>query len=56
MFRASLSVDDATWARSRGWALSQSLIALAYDTMDTNPVLVLEARRWLAEVLADHAR
>jgi aminoglycoside phosphotransferase (APT) family kinase protein len=22
-FRAALSVDDATWARARGWALSQ---------------------------------
>ncbi len=46
--RAALSVDEATWARSRGWALSQALIALAYSTLETNPVLVREARRWLA--------
>jgi aminoglycoside phosphotransferase (APT) family kinase protein len=52
-FRAALSVDDATWARARGWALSQALIALAYYTPETNPVLVREARRWRAEVLAD---
>lgn len=52
-FRDALSVDDATWARARGWALSQALIALPYYTMDTNPSLVLEAKRWLAEVLAD---
>ena len=52
-FRAALSVDEATWARARGWALSQALIALAYYTLDTNPVLVREAERWLAEVLAD---
>ena len=37
----------------RGWALSQALMALSYYTMDTNAVLVLEARRWLVEVLAD---
>lgn len=55
IFRAELSVDDATWARGRGWALSQALMALSYYTLETNRVLVCEARRWLAEVLADHA-
>lgn len=54
LFRAELSVDDATWARSRGWALSQGLIALAYYTLETNAVLVREAQRWMDEVLADH--
>jgi len=54
IFRTALSVDDATWTRSRGWALSQALGALAYYTPETNAVLVGEARRWLAEVLADH--
>ena len=53
VFRAALSIDEASWARSRGWALSQALIALAYYTPETNPVLVLEARRWMVEVLAD---
>jgi aminoglycoside phosphotransferase (APT) family kinase protein len=53
VFRAELSVDDATWARARGWVLSQALIALAYYTMETNPVLVRESWRWMAEVLAD---
>ncbi len=52
-FQAALSVDEATWARARGWTLSQALVALAYYTMETNPVLTLEARRWLAEVLAE---
>jgi aminoglycoside phosphotransferase (APT) family kinase protein len=52
IFRTALSVDEATWARSRGWALSQALIALSYYTLETNPVLVREAHRWLAEVLA----
>jgi aminoglycoside phosphotransferase (APT) family kinase protein len=53
VFRTALSIDDATWARSRGWALSQALIALAYYTLETNRVLVEEARHWMAEVLAD---
>ena len=55
IFRAALSVDEATWTRGRGWALSQALIALSYYTLETNPVLVREARRWLADVLADPA-
>ncbi|HEV8251600.1 MAG TPA: aminoglycoside phosphotransferase family protein [Gaiellaceae bacterium] len=53
LFRAALSVDDATWARASAWALSQALMALAYYTLETNAVLVREAERWLAEVLAD---
>jgi aminoglycoside phosphotransferase (APT) family kinase protein len=48
-------VDEATWRRSRGWALSQALMALSYYTMETNPTLVLESRRWMAEILADRA-
>jgi aminoglycoside phosphotransferase (APT) family kinase protein len=51
-FRGALSVDQATWARARGWAVSQALGALAYYTPATNPTLVAEARRWLAEALA----
>lgn len=54
IFRTALSVDGATWERSRGWALSQALMALSYYTLETNPTLVLEAHRWMAEVLADH--
>jgi aminoglycoside phosphotransferase (APT) family kinase protein len=53
IFRAALSVDEATWARARGWALSQALNALSYYTLETNAVLVREAERWMAEVLAD---
>jgi len=53
LFRTVLSVDESTWARARGWALSQALMALSYYTLETNPVLVREARRWLEEVLAD---
>ena len=53
-FRDALPVDDATWARGRGWALSVGLIALPYYEV-TNPVLAGVARRAIDEVLADHA-
>lgn len=49
-FRSALAVDEATWARSRGWAISQAVTALAYYTEQTNAVLVREARRWITEV------
>jgi aminoglycoside phosphotransferase (APT) family kinase protein len=52
IFRTALSIDDATWARGRGWAVSQALGALSYYTLETNPVLVREARRWMVEVVA----
>ena len=54
-FRAALQVDDATWARGRGWALSIALIQLPYYHR-TNPVLAAGARHTIAEVLADRAR
>jgi aminoglycoside phosphotransferase (APT) family kinase protein len=54
VFRSALSVDDATWARGRGWALSWALIALPYY-LDTNPAIVRDGRRTVAEVVADHA-
>ena len=53
MFREVLQVDDATWARGRGWALSFGLIAFPYYQI-TNPVLAGIARRAIHEVLADH--
>jgi aminoglycoside phosphotransferase (APT) family kinase protein len=53
VFRAALVVDDATWARGRGWALSQALIFIPYY-LNTNPVGVGNARRAVDEVLADY--
>jgi aminoglycoside phosphotransferase (APT) family kinase protein len=53
VLRAALGVDDATWARGRGWALSVGLIALPYY-QSTNPVLASIARRAIDEALADH--
>jgi aminoglycoside phosphotransferase (APT) family kinase protein len=52
VFRSALRVDDATWTRGRGWALSQALIIIPYYR-NTNPVLVAVARRMIDEVLAD---
>ncbi len=52
VFRAALSVDDATWARGRGWALSWALIFIPYY-LDSNPVGVSNARNTIDEVLAD---
>lgn len=52
IFRDVLGVDDDTWARGRGWALSMGLIALPYYRT-TNPVLAGIARRAIDEVLAD---
>jgi aminoglycoside phosphotransferase (APT) family kinase protein len=51
-FREALAVDEDTWLRAQGWAVSQALLALHYYTLETNPVLVREAQHWLAEVLA----
>src|SRR5439155_14751042 len=53
-FRAALAVDDATWARGRGWALSWALIALPYY-LETNPVGVGSAWHTIDEVLADQS-
>ena len=53
VFRAALAVDDATWARGRGWALSFGLIALPYY-LESNPVLAGIARRAIDEVLIEH--
>jgi aminoglycoside phosphotransferase (APT) family kinase protein len=55
VFRAALPVDEATWARGRGWALSFGLIALPYY-QSTNPVLSGIARYAIDEALADHER
>jgi aminoglycoside phosphotransferase (APT) family kinase protein len=52
-FRAALPVDDAAWARGRGWALWKALITLAMH-MDTTPLEAARARRAIDEVLSDH--
>jgi aminoglycoside phosphotransferase (APT) family kinase protein len=51
-FRAELDVDDGSWLRGRGWALSQAVNALAYY-WDTNPGMVRQAAHALEEVLGE---
>ncbi len=54
-FRTALAVDDATWERGRGWALSNALIALPYYK-DTNPVLANNARHVIQEVIEENRK
>ena len=53
VLRTTLQVDDATWSRGRGWALSVGLIALPYY-QTTNPVLAAISRYAIDEVLSAH--
>ncbi len=53
IFRAALPVDDATWARGRGWALSVWVGGVAYYA-NTYPAFCDMARHAIAEILADH--
>ncbi|HEX4208263.1 MAG TPA: aminoglycoside phosphotransferase family protein [Ktedonobacteraceae bacterium] len=55
IFRAALQVDNATWARGRGWALSIALIVIPYY-QHTNPVLTSISRHVIDEILAEHRR
>jgi len=55
MFRAGLDVDDATWQRGRGWALSCALIALPYYK-ETNQVLASSARHIIREILYEEEK
>ena len=50
-FRAIVAADDATWARARGWALTQGLEALPYY-LDTHPGMVAMARHVISSALA----
>ncbi len=51
-FRAALDVDEATWARGRGHALSQAVIFIPYY-LKTNPLGVRNAQHMLREIFAD---
>jgi aminoglycoside phosphotransferase (APT) family kinase protein len=54
-FRAGLPVDDGTWERGRGWALSIALLIIPYYP-ETNPAFVAMATRMVEEVLGDDRR
>jgi aminoglycoside phosphotransferase (APT) family kinase protein len=53
-FRAVLSLDAATWARGRGWALWKALITYA-GNLETDPAVAAAAQRVIDIVLAEHA-
>ena len=50
VFRAAMAVGDATWARGRGWALCNGLLALPYYR-HTNPGFAAQSRRTIEAAL-----
>lgn len=54
-FRHILDLDEATWARGRGWALWKALITME-EYLATDERKATEAKRVIDEVLADHRR
>ena len=51
-FHSVLSVDNSTWARSRGWALWKSLITLV-KSVDTDLVVAETARQTIDAIIRD---
>jgi aminoglycoside phosphotransferase (APT) family kinase protein len=56
LFRHQMQVDDATWMRAMGWALSIALIIIPYYKDGKNPELVAVAERIIDEILTDWRR
>ena len=52
IFKEAIGIDENTWERGKGWALSIALIIMPYYK-DTNPVLMSVAKRTLSEILAN---
>ncbi|MCO6007626.1 aminoglycoside phosphotransferase family protein [Actinoallomurus purpureus] len=50
-FQDAVDVDDATWSRGRGWALSMAVGQLPYYR-STNPIISANARHVIRELLA----
>ncbi|AVT39907.1 phosphotransferase [Plantactinospora sp. BB1] len=53
VFRAALEVDDASWARGRGWGMAMRVPA-PEDFSAADPDRAAYARRIVAEFVADH--
>lgn len=51
-YRQALELDDATWARARGWAILVGVSGIAYY-WDTYPAFVAECRARLDAIVAD---
>ena len=57
VFRQRLAVDDATWARGRGWALWKTLATCSYTFEDPEDAAeYASARRVLGDIFAEYAR
>ncbi|MFI5695750.1 aminoglycoside phosphotransferase family protein [Kribbella sp. NPDC051586] len=54
-YREALDVDDDTWLRARGWALSLELIAIPYY-LHRRPDTLREGQEYIADVLTDFVR
>jgi aminoglycoside phosphotransferase (APT) family kinase protein len=52
-FRGRLPLDDATWARGRGWALWKALITLV-RALETDQQEAEKARRVIDDVVAEY--
>jgi aminoglycoside phosphotransferase (APT) family kinase protein len=52
LFKASLGLDEATWARGRGWALWKASIVLVKALVD-DPVDAAETSRVISEILSE---
>lgn len=53
-FRVAVDLDDATWARGRGWAIAGSLPVPDDPFFQEDPARVTAALQHLEAVLADH--
>lgn len=53
VYMRRLPVDEATWARGRGWAIWKAMIVLA-DVLGSDPSRADDCKRVTAEVIADH--
>jgi len=51
-YRQAVDVDDATWARGRGWALTMALLQLPYYE-HSNPALAANARHAIQAILTE---
>jgi len=55
VLRAALQVDDATWDRAQGWALTTGLNAYT-SYAATNPLVAMNTHRQISQVLIDHGQ
>ncbi len=55
MLRERLSLDDAEWARGRGWALWKTLVTCA-QTWGRDDREAVNARRVLDKIVAEYQR